>query len=596
MSKGTSLSFVLVLLFLATEASSSLWSQRGVLEGRIEYADDDPTVLIADPPVPRPDEESCNIPLYDYQFNSYDAQPFNFTIPQNCMGNWSKVVLNVEIGCSAGRQFDRTLSIYLIDPEQENTTHIFTGTTPEPRENLAPSVTVELDITQYSSLLKATGAAGTGLVDLGTVVNSEYNGVPQSTASIDVYLAKTSPAPYYLAPSNVLGLGNLNLNNASQVLESSVNLPQQTTGVWLEVTAQGQIGDEFWWSCTPTESKAANGACQNSAFRMLIVKHTGAVAGVYPLFPYLFTGGVNPYLWQPTPGVQTLNLQPIRIDLTGVMGPGFNDLEVSIGGMDSETQFNPYWYVAANILYQVDESYEPQDQTEIDFNTLVGDHLFPIITESSDDGSYFASVVFEAKWTHAFTFTLNGEQQKERYNYYFKFSNIQTYESVGEPKKGVGFSYSTVTQTVELRRNCSGIFPWANSFSLTQTLSNTNNITASKDLSETKFETDTDMQLGWYYDSIAPSSYSVSVKNTVESHVDSVVTNTSSLPGPRDVFPLVTQSSNTGHSTQAYFFLDSKGNVYSRTVASQNNIPLSNITTANSMQGWADPYWGRTQS
>ena len=87
-------------------------------------------------------------------------------------------------------------------------------------------------------------------------------------------------------------------------------------------------------------------------------------------------------------------------------------------------------------------------------------------------------------------------------------------------------------------------------------------------------------QLGWYYQSIAPSSYSTTVKNTVNSHVKSVVSNDSG-------------SSSASDSSQAYFFLDSKGNSYSRTVASDNNIPISNVTQASSMEGWADPYWGR---
>ena len=42
----------------------------------------------------------------------------------------------------------------------------------------------------------------------------------------------------------------------------------------------------------------------------------GQPAGVVPVYPWIFTGGIDPYLWVPIPGVNTLNFEPYRIDLT----------------------------------------------------------------------------------------------------------------------------------------------------------------------------------------------------------------------------------------------------------------------------------------
>ncbi len=35
-----------------------------------------------------------------------------------------------------------------------------------------------------------------------------------------------------------------------------------------------------------------------------------------PIYPWIYTGGIDPYLWIPVPGVETLNFSPYRINLT----------------------------------------------------------------------------------------------------------------------------------------------------------------------------------------------------------------------------------------------------------------------------------------
>jgi hypothetical protein len=37
---------------------------------------------------------------------------------------------------------------------------------------------------------------------------------------------------------------------------------------------------------------------------------------VVPIYPWIFTGGIDPYLWRPIPAVQALNFIPYRVDLT----------------------------------------------------------------------------------------------------------------------------------------------------------------------------------------------------------------------------------------------------------------------------------------
>jgi hypothetical protein len=62
------------------------------------------------------------------------------------------------------------------------------------------------------------------------------------------------------------------------------------------------------------------GSCGGTGFRETEISIDGQPAGVAPVYPWIYTGGVDPLLWEPTPGVQTLNFKPYRIDLTPFAG------------------------------------------------------------------------------------------------------------------------------------------------------------------------------------------------------------------------------------------------------------------------------------
>jgi hypothetical protein len=61
-------------------------------------------------------------------------------------------------------------------------------------------------------------------------------------------------------------------------------------------------------------------SCGGGSFREVEVAIDGTPAGVAPVFPWIYSGGISPYMWFPTPGVQTLNFAPSRIDLTPFAG------------------------------------------------------------------------------------------------------------------------------------------------------------------------------------------------------------------------------------------------------------------------------------
>jgi Peptide N-acetyl-beta-D-glucosaminyl asparaginase amidase A len=74
----------------------------------------------------------------------------------------------------------------------------------------------------------------------------------------------------------------------------------------------------------------------------------GQPAGVAPVYPWIYTGGIDPLLWRPIPGVQTLNFLPYRVDLTPFAGVLSNGQPHQVGV--SVYNANHYFLVAANLL------------------------------------------------------------------------------------------------------------------------------------------------------------------------------------------------------------------------------------------------------
>ena len=69
------------------------------------------------------------------------------------------------------------------------------------------------------------------------------------------------------------------------------------------------------------------------------------------MYPWIYTGGIDPFLWRPVPGVQTLNFVPYRVDLTpfaGVLSDG-NQHTVALNVFNADSQFST---TATLLLYQ----------------------------------------------------------------------------------------------------------------------------------------------------------------------------------------------------------------------------------------------------
>lgn len=271
----------------------------------------------ADPPVPRPDTTPCVVQLFTgITFADFSPKPFTFTPPPGCEGPWAKVVLNADFSIQAGRQFDRTAEIWI------GGVNVYFGTTSEPSRTVARSWHIERDLTDYSALFSSPQP---GRVDLGNLVNSTFTSSLFGSAELQFYPLEHShkvptTADLVLPLASDPTGGTAFLSTTSSSLSRTFALPRNIERAFLDVVAQSQAGDEFWYTCVPDDVANELQSCGGAAFRETQVAIDGQPAGVAPVYPWIYTGGIDPLLWRPIPGVQTLNFVPYRVDLTPFAG------------------------------------------------------------------------------------------------------------------------------------------------------------------------------------------------------------------------------------------------------------------------------------
>jgi hypothetical protein len=342
--------------WIAPVAVSLLLSVCAV-RGQVTVVPENPQIgssnpVTAAPRVERPTTKPCVVPLFtNLEFADFNLKSFTYTPPADCQGPWSKVVFTADFTVTEGRQFDRTAAFYL------GHASIYYGTTAEPRSALSPSWHVERDVTDLSAIFKSTQ---TGEANIGNFVGVSggvtYNGIIYANAALEFYPANfRNPAPRVpdvVVPVNGTGGDAGTLNTTTDQITQTLNLPQNVESAYLDVIAQSQSGDEFWYFCVPNDQTSNLESCGGTAFREAEVWLDGKPAGVAPVYPWIYTGGIDPYLWEPVPGIQTLDFLPYRVDLTpfaGVLADGgTHTVAVSVYNA------NGYFLATANLLAYLD--------------------------------------------------------------------------------------------------------------------------------------------------------------------------------------------------------------------------------------------------
>jgi len=354
--------------------------------------------VTADPTISRPSTTPCIVQLLNNaEFDNFNPVSFPFTPPADCPGPWAKVVFTADINVTAGVQYDRTANFWL------GPTNIYFGTTAEPSSTLGPSWHVESDLTDYSPIFMTSQE---GTADIGNLVNSTYTGIIFATSTLEFYpLAKGQTAP--IAANQVYSLsagptgGTVSLASTSSTLSGTFTLPTNIQNAYLDVYAQSQNTDEFWYTCVPNDVSGELFSCGNTGFRETEITIDGSPAGVAPIFPWIFTGGIDPFLWFPIPGVQTLNFKPYRVDLTPFAATLSNGQQhtVSLSVFNSDNYFSA---TASLLLYLDSESTTVTGA--LTKNTLTAAPS-PVVTENLKVGNNITGTVKVASNRN---FTLSG--------------------------------------------------------------------------------------------------------------------------------------------------------------------------------------------
>lgn len=311
--------------------------------------------VTADPLVPRPEGQPCVVTLFSgFTFAHFadTTQTFQFTPPASCSGPWKKVVFDIDFSENGGRQFDRTASLFL------GNTNVYFGTTPEPLRTLTNTWHIERDVTDYSALL-ATPQTGTIVLgnctdDCPPPYNTLLTGVFTVNASLEFYPAGQDSARGHeraRVPDVVLPLQQSNgsginlpafLFSPTDQFSTTFTLPTNIEGAYLDVISQSQSTDEQWFACFPNDLAAINEVygCGNTDFREAEITIDGQPAGLAPVSAWVYTGFL-PDQWMPSPGVQTLDFVPYRVNLTpfaGLLSDG-NPHTISLSIFNDDSYF-----------------------------------------------------------------------------------------------------------------------------------------------------------------------------------------------------------------------------------------------------------------
>ena len=275
-----------------------------------------PDTATAAPPVSRPPTRPFKVTLFqNLAFTDYTPKAYRYLPPPGGARRWAKVVLVADFSVTPGRQFDRTGQIVL------GRTNLYFGTTMEPSRTVGPTWHVERDVTDDAAILRTPQP---GEVVLGNVVNETYTGVIKGSAFLLFYPPDRSNPPAE-TPDMVLPMPNkpggaASLSGPDGALTETFTFPTNVVRAYLDLITESQGRDEFWYLGVPSDLSEKLQTFGGTAFREAEVTVDSKPAGVAPIYPWIYTGGINPSLWRPIPGVQTLNFVPYRVDLTPFAG------------------------------------------------------------------------------------------------------------------------------------------------------------------------------------------------------------------------------------------------------------------------------------
>lgn len=374
------------------------------------------------------------------------------------------------------------------------------------------------------------------------------------------------------------------------------NLPKNIAKAFVLFNAQGSGQEEFWWSNVPSNLSQAAGAYGGTAFRALKVEINESPVMVQNVVPYLFTGGDGPFLWIPTPGVQTLHLLMQRVDIL----PGFfferdvTNLTISVMG----PEVNCCWVLQASLFLELDDNVQSSivqrnalPQALNNTQVVIEDNV--VVDDSEVSGTL--NVSFSVSFSQfGQTKYKNGKNEEVESGFDFSFFNFQNYSSalevkyqqngkfdaVQRVKRGNIVRETTTFQSYPLRADQKTI-PQSdpNFVNYTVTFFLDYNSAAKYVESGGGPQPRGDMkECGRFQQKIL---YDAKITNQV------FATSSMTIDIPKSS---VTYAYNSA-SSQRYSFEDSKNNCYQKLLGSVNNELLTTFVDCDSLQFWVNPFF-----
>ncbi|VVB13334.1 unnamed protein product [Arabis nemorensis] len=314
---------------------------------------------------------SCSHVLLRHSFaNTINRPPFTtpYTPPSDCTSPpWSYVVLDLR-AASSGDQYDRISGLWLGGVELLRTS------TAEPSPT-GIFWNVRKDVSRYSSLFMRSDLNVTMMLE--NIVNDVYTGIYHINVTLYFYefnpiasnpkingrlefaesqRSDQSPADLIipLCDKGKRGFWFM-IEDPEEIHSKRIRIPSNTRRIVLELYVSFHGNDEFWYSNPPDSYIHTNNLATgrgNGAFREVFVKIDGKYVGSEVPIPVIFTGGINPLIWEPVVAIGAFNLPSYDMDLTPFLGRLLDGKshEFSLGVNNGIS----YWLVDANLHLWLD--------------------------------------------------------------------------------------------------------------------------------------------------------------------------------------------------------------------------------------------------
>jgi hypothetical protein len=344
-----------------------------------------------------------NTPSNNISASNYPPTPSS-SIVSLPSGSFSKILLRVNVTLasavqgSPGVNYDRALWIFV------DGAPLLIGTTAQ-RFNY----TLIADVTYLYPLLVGGSHNFTLILNNWVIPSLGLTGYFIVNASLLYYPGTPPPdVPDVIVPLwNNSGISWFVLNSGQPSAWQVVNLQGNFVQALLYLYAEGASYDEFWWTNIPTD-------------RFIMVYSDGRLIAVSQAFPYIYTGGVMPFLWRPVPSIDTYAFHPFVVDLTPYLPflVGSHNISVTV------TNNMNYWLLGGFLALKTSSQ-------SVSYKFL-GDS--PSFTRSEEQTSVGGSVVYSVTTAFSNTASLNISVGGSTYTYttqYYVYANgVQAYSDV----------------------------------------------------------------------------------------------------------------------------------------------------------------------